>query len=169
MNTTRATIAAVWTALCLIVGAVIGWDAARMKKPQTEPPAVAILHPDGSRTIERTTAPPPAPLPLPKGAKARIRSEVIEVKPTDKPSTIQVDTVEMQDGTERVTIKGDAVDGGMDFPVVPAIRMPVKKWTVGATWDGKQVGAIALRDMGPVSVGIIAQRDHAAVFVGVRF
>lgn len=153
--------------LCTVAGFAIGWKMNTRKPPRLEPPAPAILHKDGSRTLERTNQPPPPPLPQPPRTVARTRSAIIELAPTAEPSRIQVDLVTLDDGTQRITAKGPGITGGMDFPIGPPA--PVHKWTVGATFDGKTAGIMAIRHSGNLAYGIAAQKDRAFIFVGWRF
>ena len=153
--------------VCAVAGFILGTINTRQKPPRLEPPAVAILHQDGSRTLERTNEPPPAPLPEPPGTIARTRAATIELDPIPTRSEIQIDLVSMKDGTQRITAKGPGITGGKDFAIIPA--QTVEKWTAGPAWDGKQVGIVAIRTEKTWSVGILTQRDRITAFVGFRF
>lgn len=133
----------------------------------TETPAPAVHHADGSITLARVVAPPPPPLPEPPGVVTRTRAVTLELAPIEKPSQIRLDLVTMQDGTQRVTAKGPALVSGMDIPI--KIPTTVQKWTVGATWDGHEYGAVVIRSTGPYFVGIEAQKGRMAVLAGIRF
>lgn len=158
----RAKTAAAFMAAVLLIF-FAGFMAGRKHKtqiPTKEPPAPQIKHAEGSITLARVNTPPPPPLPMPTGASTRIRSAMVELKPLPEASRIQVDLVEMKDGTERVTVKGDAVVGGQDFSFQVRPTLPVKKWTVGAGVGFKNYTLIGLRSVGPFEIGGIIQRDR---------
>lgn len=157
-------------AACLIfaaAGFVAGWTLHTRKPPRLEPPAPAVFHKDGSITLERTAAAPPPPLPQPPHTVARTRSAIVELQPTAAPSQVQLDLITLDDGTQRITAKGPAVIGGQDFPIGPP--RPVHNWTVGATFDGKTPGIIAMHHRGALAYGALAQKDRLTIFVGWRF
>jgi hypothetical protein len=160
-----------WTAatsaLCAVAGFAIGWKMNTPKAPRLEPPAPAIIHKDGSRTLERTNEPPPPPLPQPPHTIARTRSATIDLAPSIEPTSLQIDLVTLDDGTQRITAKGPGITGGKDYPIGPPA--PVHKWTAAVTFDGKTPGIMAMRHSGSLAYGIGAQKDRAFVFVGWRF
>lgn len=156
--------------LCAALGFMAGAVVSRNKPPRPEPPAPAIIHADGSRTLERTNEPPPPPLPEPPQTVARVRSVEIELEPIKEPTKIRIDETVQQDGSHRFTVNGQGVIGGRDFAIMPAAPPPTPpRWRLGATWDGKNYGGIFLHDSGPVSYGIQASRTGAAVVLMVRF
>jgi len=125
-----------------------------------EPPAPSIKHQDGSETLARVNTPPPPPLPEPPGAKVRTRVAVLELKPVSEPSEIQIDTVRMKDGSERVTAKGPALAGGQDFSIqIPG--PPVQKWTLGGGIGFNNYTLLGARRVGPVDIGGMIQRSRA--------
>lgn len=126
-----------------------------------EPPAPAILHQDGSVTLERVATKPPPPLPEQEGVEARTRAAIIEIRPMETPSRIQVDVLDMKDGTERITVKGDAVTGGQDFAVLSRPIRGVEKWTLGAGVGFKNMSVMGTRNMGPLQVGGLLQRERS--------
>lgn len=153
-------------ALAIVCGAyVLGFIVGKRdhEPPRAaEPPAPAIRHEEGSLTLERVNKPAPPPLPEPDQTRARVRSAVIEMAATAAPAKLQVDVLEMKDGTERITVKGDGVviTGGQDFALPPRPRVPVHKWTVGGGVGVKNYTMMGLRSFGPVEVGALLQRDR---------
>lgn len=151
-----------WAGVVLVLcGFLLGIMAGRMKRSGAtpEPPRPAIIHKDGSRTLARVNTTPPPALPAPPHTVARVRAEIIELKPMAQRSTIQLDVVRLDDGTERVTAKGEALDGGQDFSIaIPS--PPVKKWTLGGGVGFKRYTGIALKSWGPVNAGVVFQRDR---------
>lgn len=154
------TTAAILAAVCLsyFAGFFIGKHDRPPVKP--EPPAAEVKHKDGSITLARMNTPPPPPLPEPPRTAARIRTATIKLAPLPEASEIQMDLVKLEDGTERVTVKGPAIIGGEDFPIGPIASQSVKKWTVGIGAGFKSYTAIGLRRVGPVEIGGIVQRDR---------
>ena len=142
---------------------VAGFIVGKMDRPKpqkADPPAAAVKHANGSQTLERTNAKPPPPLPEPPGVKARIRTATVDLAPSEVPTSLQMDLVEMKDGTERITVKGPGVIGGMDF-ALPRPPSPVHKWTLGAGVGLKNYSVMGLRSFGRVEVGALIQRDKA--------
>lgn len=136
-----------------------------------EPPAKAVIHPDGSQTLARVETPPPTPLPEPPGTVARTRAAIFELRPLPEPSTIQMDLVTLKDGTQRITAKGPALVGGVDFPV-SRIEHPAN-WTIGTEWDGMTLDAIGVRHWKVLDLGVrivnVRHPQRVAVFVGFDF
>lgn len=161
--------------IAFIAGMLLGRWSMKKSPTKIEPPAMAIVHADGSQTLERVNTPPPPPLPEPDGAVARTRVAVLEIKPLLERSEIQLDTVIMKDGTHRVTAKGPALDGGQDFSIqIP--ETPVKKWTLGGGIGFQRYSIFGLRKAGPIDIGAMVQRDRidrrdweAQIILAVRF
>ena len=159
-----------WSAILAAATLAIGFGLGtwtQHRKPVIEMPAAAIVHKEGSITLERTPTPPPPPRPEPPENVARTRAAVLEIKPLPEPSKIQLDLVTLKDGSQRITAKGPALAGGIDYAVMGP--QPVKKWTLGATWDGKEYGGILFKSSGPWIYGIELQHSRAAVMVGFHF
>jgi len=150
-----------------IWGFIGGTLISHRKQQGPEQPAPAIVHKDGSITLERASSPPPPPLPEPPETVARTRAALLNLKPLPTSSQIQLDLVTMKDGSQRITAKGPALVGGQDFPVSVSGHVP--KWTVGVTWDGTRYSGIVLKQSGPWIFGLEAGQGRAAAMIGFRF
>jgi hypothetical protein len=175
MDTTETAAAAL---LCLALGFVCGIMISNRKapSPRLEPPASAIIHAEGSITLERTNQPAPPPLPRPPEAKDRTRAAELDLKPMDEPSKIQVDIVETKDGGERITAKGPALIGGLDFPLPPRPIPPVKNWTLGGGYGANTYSIFALREWRGLELGGIIQQSRinhrnldAQILIAIKF
>ena len=152
-----ATVAAICVAYS--AGFIVGRLKPKAVAVKTPPPVVAILHPDGSQTLARVNTPPPPPLPEPAGVVRRDRVTVLHITSAPEKSDIQVDTVTMKDGTQRVTAKGPALEGGQDFSV--EIRTPpVHKWTLGGGISPQRYTILGGRSYGRIDTGLMIQRDR---------
>ena len=174
------------TAIAVAVAAVFsaGWLASNWynRAPVIATPAPEKRQSDGSLVLKRDPGAVIA-APSPKLPAKPKRTAVVRVKP--KPAPVKPDP----DGAcpavvecPAVTVRIDEADGRLiasspDGEIVDGIDKPISlvaprktPWAVGATYthDGHYGGFID-RDVGPLRVGLEADRDAVRVRVGIRF
>ena len=168
MTARAACYAILAVSIAFVGGLLLGWMLPMDKPQKIEVNRPAVVHPSGAVTLERTQAEPPKPLPMPPQVSTRTRAVVLDLKPMEKPSSIQIDTTEGKDGT-RITAEGPAILGGMDFTIPRPAPPKLHPWTFGAAWDGKSAGPFISYTWKRVTVGAYATKQNTAIFVGARF
>ena len=171
-------------------GLATGWYLYRpIVTQETYKPAV--VQRDGSVVLERKpNVVPDVPKPvLPKGKHER--TVIVTVKPKPQPKqepvkpidgfcpvskdcpalTVRLDLVNQDDGRRVIASSPDGeIVGGLDIPIEKWVKRNENVWAIGATYDnGKRVGGFIDRDLGPLRVGLEADRDGVRVRAGIRF
>ena len=152
--------------------------------------APPVVQKDGSVVLTRDPeAKPDAPAPKLPGKVDRTVVVKVKPKPSKKPEpvkpdanglcpvlecpalTVRLDLIQQEEGRRVVASSPDGdIVGGIDIPVEKWIKRNENVWAIGATYDsGKRIGGFIDRDLGPLRVGVEADRDAVRVRAGIRF
>jgi hypothetical protein len=113
-------------AVLFVAGFLVGRSRATVARTLDQP-AQAIQHASGAVTlaVNPSAAAPPPLVAAAKGTR-RTRAVLVNLPPIEKPSTLQMDLTENQEGNQRVTVRLDngAELGGVDIPTAPSGPVP---------------------------------------------
>ncbi len=168
------------TTLAFLAGVAAGAMLSNHSKKNAtmEAPAPAVIQGDGSRILERSTAPPPKLPMIPHHAKVE-RVETLEVLPNTpgSPVSVELALIEQPDGTRRVVASSEdgKIIGGIDYAMPPPPKQREYHWQVTALRVAEAQGlhqswgASVAYTRGPWVIQGSAWGTGAAVGVGVRW